>query len=130
MECLLPRKRGFSECMGALLANPCHPYIQRDYRPFVICVSSYLVHRSAANYIHAAKSTSNMDLPLRCPHVHTRSRAENKARRAYASPASWPGPGKLRAGVPERGGIPERSPPYTVLLPDRKTYAHCYCLVL
>ena len=33
---------------------------------------------------------------------------------------------KVRAGFPERGGIPERSPPYTVLLPDRKTYAHCY----
>ena len=32
----------------------------------------------------------------------------------------------VRAGIPERGGIPERSPPYTVLLPDRKTYAHCY----
>ena len=25
-----------------------------------------------------------------------------------------------------RAGILERSPPYTVLLPDRKTYAHCY----
>ena len=33
---------------------------------------------------------------------------------------------KVRAGIPERGEIPERSPPYTVLLPDRKTYAHCY----
>ena len=22
--------------MGAMLANPCHPYIQRGYRPFVI----------------------------------------------------------------------------------------------
>ena len=36
MECLLPRKRGFCKCMGAMLANPCHPYIQRGYRPFVI----------------------------------------------------------------------------------------------
>ena len=34
--CLLPRKRRFSECMGAMLANHHDPYIQRGYRPFVI----------------------------------------------------------------------------------------------
>ena len=38
IECLLPRKRGFSECMGVMLANPCHPYIQRGYSPFVLVV--------------------------------------------------------------------------------------------
>ena len=36
IECLLPRKRKFSECMGAMLANHHDPYIQRGYRPFVI----------------------------------------------------------------------------------------------
>ena len=30
IECLLPRKREFSECMGAMLAN------HHDHRPFVI----------------------------------------------------------------------------------------------
>ena len=35
IECLLPRKHGFSECMGVM---PCHPYIQRGYRPFVIII--------------------------------------------------------------------------------------------
>ena len=36
IECLLPRKRGFSECMGAMLANHHDPYIQRGDSPFVI----------------------------------------------------------------------------------------------
>ena len=34
----MPRKHRFSECMGAMLANPYHPYIQRGDSPFVIYV--------------------------------------------------------------------------------------------
>ena len=44
IECLLPRKPGFSECMGAMLANLCHPYIRRGYRPFVIPWHYILYH--------------------------------------------------------------------------------------
>ena len=35
-ECLLPRKRGFCKCMGAMLVNHNDPYIQRGYCPFVV----------------------------------------------------------------------------------------------
>ena len=48
IECLLPRKCGFSECMGAMLANPHDPHIQRGYRPFVI--HSVVIHGECSEH--------------------------------------------------------------------------------
>ena len=45
----MPRKRGFSECMGAMLANHHHPYIQRGYREKLI---NYRKGIASYNYTH------------------------------------------------------------------------------
>ena len=41
-ECLLQQKRGFSECMGSMLANPHDANIQRGYCPFVVSSGIFL----------------------------------------------------------------------------------------
>ena len=49
IECLLPRKRGFS---GAMMANPRHPYIQRGYRLFVIREDNLSMDKMIHNYYY------------------------------------------------------------------------------
>ena len=54
---------GFSECMGVMLANPCHPYIQRGYRPFVIPV---LVNNiRSALHVHRLVTSAEKPAPIR-----------------------------------------------------------------
>ena len=48
---ILPRKRGFSECMGA---NHHDPYIQRGYCPFVIKELAAGPERAVRTYVESA----------------------------------------------------------------------------
>ena len=45
------QQQGEHECMGAMLANPCHPSIQRGYRPLVITTPTLVNMYGLADYV-------------------------------------------------------------------------------